>query len=214
MEFDFYVEATVPATVALRQHGGAPELTLDGKILNAVQACTSLPEGLKTLYRETHEVILMPGMHRLKMNNETNDLPYLPLAFIVGQFSISSDKIIRVLGAEPSTIPEFFADELSEYAGTVIFESIMNLTGCENIAAEYENMAFELLLDGKPQGVRLWQPFAWTVPPEFRHEGTSVAFRVATSVGPLFATLPAHMLEKYPDWFINYWPKHNKLKFS
>jgi len=195
-------ETAVKVIFALRRYGGDAALTLDGAELEAVAPCAFLPVGLKSLYRETAPLTLAPGKHVLRLTNGAKDLPYLPLAFVAGDFALGADKVLRPSPRE-AKIGDFFASALREYVGTAVFSGEVDLGGHESLAVEHEGMVVELLLDGRSLGPRLWAPFVWEIPPELRRKA-KVELRVATSVGPLFADYPLHVADA--GWLAKYWP--------
>ena len=114
--------------------------------------------------------------------------------------------MLRPLPEEPATADNFFAANLTEYAGSVVFSGRFDLSGCDGVAFEYKGMAVELTVAGQSLGARLWAPFEWTLPEPLRRTGVELEVRISTSIGPLFGDYPDHLPEGEGKWIAEWWP--------
>lgn len=199
------IDAADPVEVvfALREYAGKVELSLDGQAITTDGESKRLPYGIGSLYHESAPFLLEPGKHRLRLTNAAGDLPYLPSAFLLGNFALGQDRRLRQLPAEAATVRGYFENNLAEYAGTVLFRAELDLTGKEGVSFEFRGLPVELTLGGKALGARLWAPFEWEIPEELRRPGVLLQLKVTTSVAPLFGKCP-----EYPNPMLtNWWPK-------
>jgi len=192
-----------------RLHAGTVALELDGRRIETVHPCRSLPEGFRPLYAESAPLTLSAGKHTVRLVAPAEDFAYLPAAFVVGTFAWRGDGRI---GRLPATLDlsTFFGAELRGFVGKVAFHA--EIDGSESAAVRLSGIALsaELVIAGRVLGRRLWAPFVWPLPDDCRRSGLAVTLRLATSIGPLFGDPPAAFCRRYAGnhWFnpLRYWP--------
>jgi hypothetical protein len=191
--------------IALRNYAGTPELLLDGKALAAESPCTVLPQGFNEVYLSSESLDLAAGKHVIELKNEIEEFPYLPLAWLAGAFSCTRDR----------TIAPYRRDGcgLVGYAGTISQKAEVTIPlDAQKIAIEPQGLASELKLDGVSLGKRLWAPFVWAIPDNYRGRPVTVELRRYTSCGNVFGEL-AFEKNRYADawpWLDRYKPQNDR----
>jgi hypothetical protein len=211
-EFTIEVKDDVKARFSLREYSGAAEVLLDGQKISASNQSHELPEGLKQLYRESDMFTLQRGTHQLRLVSDAKDLPYLPLAFLLGRFAKGKEDVIRSLPDGEFPVDSYFADNLMEFAGTAVFSlNNIDLSAYDGITFNYKNMVLELFANGKSLGPCLWEPFEWIIPQELRKSDVDLKLHVTSSIGPLFGNYPEHQPEEMKKSLNEWWPGIREL---
>lgn len=167
-------------TLILRTYGGSAELRMDGKPVAAQQKCSSLPQGFRELCRETEIFDLEAGEHVFELLSDVPDYPYLPTAFLAGDFAVSDAVLSRY---------EEDGNGLEEYIGKLIQSGSFAVpVDASLLRIEADDLDTELFLDGESLGERAWAPFAWRIPGHFAGRTVEVKIVRSTSCGPMFGT--------------------------
>jgi hypothetical protein len=210
-ELKIEVENDVEVSLALRQYSKAAEVSLDGVNIQAVQPCNKLPNGLRQLYIESDVFPLRRGSHSLRLTCDAVDIPYIPLVFILGRFSLGKERIIRRFSATKTSVEECFLNSLQEYAGSVIFHlPNMDLKNYDGISFDYKGLAVELFIDEQSLGCRLWAPFEWKLPERFCKSGVNIKLLITTSIGPLFGNYPESQTTEMKALLNDWWPGYKE----
>ena len=192
-------------SVAVRNYGDTVRVKLDGVKLPTMNPCRFLPEGIKELYLESGKISLKAGKHTLSLVTESHDYPYLPSAFIGGDFG---KKEGNLLGKLPETISigNYRGQGLKEYTGSISFTQKITTGKSEYLSIDTQGLVTEVFMNGKSIGKKAWAPFRWNIPQRYRNKEVDLEIRVWTSVGPLFGDYPR---EKGPGgtWLKLYAPK-------
>ena len=186
-------------TLIVRNYGDIPEIFLDGKRLFPHTPCGNLPRGFRELYLETAPFSLARGEHKLTLGNHAKDYPYLPLAFLAGNF-------FQTRGGELCRDP---AAGLYGYAGRIVqTERIAIPSRAEFLELDPQGLCTEIFLNGKTLGRRLWKPFLWKIPEQLRGRETELKIIRSTSCGPLFGE---KAFEPGGDaWLTSFRPRNDK----
>ncbi|MBQ6472542.1 MAG: hypothetical protein IJJ33_11200 [Victivallales bacterium] len=167
-------------TLAVRKHPAPVQLTLDGKAVTFTRESPALPPGFQELYQVTAPFSLEAGKHTLHLKNGARDYPYLPAAFLLGNFASSPEKNLS---------PEVnnAAHPLYGYAGRFTQKVRVTLPAdARCISSPKQRFAGELFLDGKSCGRRLAHPFRWEIPAECRGKDVVLEMQWFPSCGQLF----------------------------
>ena len=155
--FEFTSKEELRLRLVLRDCGDAVEVLLDGEKVEASSPCRSLPQGFRELYKESADLRLPPGKHRLTLGREAADYPYLPTALLVGDFA-----------AERGGILSRYRNDgvgLYGYVGKIVLRRELEIpAGTASIGADTLGLAAELAIDGKSLGRRICDPFHWENP--------------------------------------------------
>jgi len=200
--FEFTLAEELPLRLVRRDYGDPVALLLDGEAIGGDAPCRSLPQGFRELYRETSELRLAPGKHRLTLCGEPDDYPYLPAALLVGDFSAESGVLSRYRGDGAG---------LYGYVGKIVLKRELEIpAGTAAIRAETLGLAAELSLDGQSLGRRIRNPFRWKIGDV---SGTVRAeLTLFTSCGRLFGMKAFRGSDpKDPgEWLKDFGPKNDK----
>ncbi|MGI5925533.1 MAG: hypothetical protein ACOX9E_16445 [Lentisphaeria bacterium] len=179
-KFTFELLAPCPDLhIALRNYADIPEVLLDGKPLPATQPCTTLPQGFNEIYLAGDTLPLAAGTHVLELENACDDLPYLPLAWIVGTFSRQPEN--RLAPYQNDGIG------LAGYAGTITQRAKMPIPpDALRLSVDPQGMATELRINGQSLGKRLWAPFTWILPSDTPGTIADVEIIRYSSCGQIF----------------------------
>ena len=186
-------------TIALRNYGGRVELLLDGKPVAAERECDSLPQGFRELYRETSPFDLPAGEHLLEMAASGRDYPYLPIAFLAGEFADGDAGLDR------------YAEDgagLDSYIGKLIQQGETDIPADATLLRlETDELYTEVFLDDESLGERAWAPFAWRIPERFAGRRVTLRVERYTSCGPMFGTRAFEPAVAGSDWLQTYAPQ-------
>jgi len=195
--------------IVTRRHVETVTLKLDGTPLQTGHPCHSLPPGFQPLYTASEPLDLPRGTHQLRLVSPAADYPFLPAAFLVGDFAGDAAGLLKRLPPRLNPVT-CFQNELREYTGYVDFAATLDGRGTEHVQFDHLDLMSELLVDGQSLGRCLWSPFRWELPENCRRTDLECRLRITTSIGPLFGEPPASFRRKYRDshWFnpLSFWP--------
>lgn len=181
--------------LALRKYGEPVRALLDGRAIDTAAPVPGLPEGFAGLYLGSGPLRLEAGTHLLELADGGDSYPYLPAAWLVGEFSwFPPDRLEPDRGDGRG---------LSGFAGEVIQSGTLEIpVDAAGFDLDCDEFVTEISFDGESLGTRLWPPFFWNVPERFR--GRRVACRIVrrTSIGPIFGELGSGEAAR-PAWTRN-----------
>lgn len=208
--FEFELESDLDGVkLILRTYGGEAAVLLDGKPVDAFAPCSELPEGLYTLYKTSETVSLKRGKHCITLTSEAKDYPYLPLAFLCGDFAAAPG---HILGTAPKSakIGSLLNKGLLNYVGTITLSAAVEVPmhkGDLFLSLDTNQLYTEVRFDGVSIGRRAWAPFVWKIPDEFKGRKKTLEILEHTSVGALFDDVGKLLPESTPwsdwAWYIN-----------
>ena len=194
-KFEFALAEELRLRLVLRNYGDPVEVLLDGREIEASSPCRSLVQGFREIYRESSDLRLSKGKHLLTLRRKTTIYPYLPAAFLVGDFA----------AAPGGTFSRYRNDGvgLSGYVGKIRLKQEVEIpAGTTAIQADTLGLAAELSLNGASLGRRICDPFRWANP------GVSGKVRaeltIFTSCGRLFGE---KVFFDAPDWLKDWRPR-------
>jgi hypothetical protein len=176
------------ARIVVRNHPAPSTLTLNGKPVTADRPCDTLRPGLNELYRQTEPFRLEVGEHVLAIDAGGSDTNYfLPVAWVAGDFAVENGAI----KALPATVGTgaLWKHGLADFAGQVTYTAQVDIpshAGDVKLRIHTGGLYTSVMLDGHALGERVWAPFEWAVPADFRGKRAELTINVWTSVAPLF----------------------------
>ena len=178
--------------LAIRQFGGQANFEFNGKKLEAMEPCVTLPPGFKDLYKE-RKLSLAPGKYEIKQIGSEIDHPFLPLGFLIGHFArnAQSDALVRYRNDGKG---------LKGYAGSL--KQTTNLTipaDALRVSLLIESGDAELLIDGNSLGTRISAPYRWIVPDPVRGKTVNVTIIRHSSIAPLFGKIRTKLIWRERD---------------
>ncbi len=210
--FEFSTTENMKLSFAIRNHGRAVELSLDGKKLNGSKLCEVLPDGFKNLYRQV-DVNISAGKHSLKLENNAIDGAYSPIVCITGCFSENQNILSRYKNNGYG---------LNGYVGKI--KQTTNITippNATSIEFNTQGMVSELFIDGKSYGTKMWYPFRWDIPKNINGKNVEVKLVRFTSMARCFGKRvedyikgDISSLNWAYDMAKNFFPKQNKIPLS
>lgn len=190
--------------LVLRNYGEPVAVLLDGKEADVASPCNSLRQGFRELYRESSEFQLTKGKHLLTLCGKTIDYPYLPSAFLVGEFAVDSNRRLSKYHND--------GKGLYGYVGKIrLKQKIMIPAGATAVRANALGLVTELSLDGVSLGRRVRDPFCWRIqktPSQVLAELT-----ILTSCAHLFGEKSfssSNTWKGLPEWLYMYRPRNEK----
>jgi len=88
--------------VLLRNYPSPVKAFLDGKEIVCKNQCTDLPPGLNELYMESNEFSIASGEHVLTVSGGQDDVMFMPLAFLSGNFGSYPGTVLKALPGKVS----------------------------------------------------------------------------------------------------------------
>ncbi|NLE53996.1 MAG: hypothetical protein GX617_03580 [Lentisphaerae bacterium] len=179
-QFAFDLLAPCPDLhIALRHCADLPEVLLDGAPLPATRPCTGLPQGFNEIYLASDNLALAAGSHVLELKNVCDDLPYLPLAWLVGTFARESQN--RLAPYQNDGLG------LAGYAGAITQRAKVSIPpDALRLNVDPQGMATELRINGQSLGKRLWPPFTWILPSDTPGTSADIEIIRYSSCGQIF----------------------------
>lgn len=201
--FVFSLEKPMTITVIVRNYGDIPEFELDGRPLTCNAPYDGAILGLSKLYKQT-DVRLSAGKHTLKLKNNAVDYAYLPSILIAGGFS-ESDGVLRPYAND--------GKGLTGYVGKITQSANVEIPqNATSLSFDTDHLACELFIDGKSFGAKLFAPFVWEIPQQFRGKSAEIKLVRYTSIGRLFGK-KANITQKPKGWsrrtFDEFFPKND-----
>ena len=140
------------------------------------------------------------GEHIFELISNVPDYPYLPAAFLTGDFAASGNELSK------------YAEDgigLEEYIGELIQTGTVELPAdAQLLRMETDGLDTELFLNDESLGERAWAPFAWRIPERFAGHTVSVTIIRRTSCAPMFGTACFDPNPNGPNgWLVQYRPQ-------
>ena len=147
------------------RHAAEPyTFELDGKPLAPARACTVLRPDFNALYRETEPLDLAPGVHTLRIvTGEADQNFFLPAVFATGDFAVFNGLLVpRPRTAGVGTLDGM---GLGTYPGALSYTATVTPPAAPcRLRLETGGVFTSVSWNGRPLGVRAWDPFEWDFP--------------------------------------------------
>lgn len=164
---------------------------------------------MREFYKVSGTLHLAPGKHRVELTGKVDDAPFLPAAFLAGNFGLFDGDVLRPL-APTAGCEDLRVRGLRNYAGRVTLTTkiaVPNKPGeISLLLATGEHIA-EVVMDGRSLGTRAWAPFEWPVPNELRGKQISVAIILTPSIGAMFDR--PETVDGGSPWLQGFWPRQH-----
>ncbi|GEM_PF-388913 len=202
---EYDAEGTLRLTVAkdtpcpkalIRAYGVPGAVRMDGTPISASNPGEGLPQGVAPLYRTSETIDLESGRHTLALDGKKTEYPYLPSAFLLGNFAV---KMVRpgemTIGPLPKSVR---LGPLSEQ-GFRNFIGKATLTRTVNIPETADALRLEtaghcasVAINGQNLGCRLWAPFDWDIPTDIKGKDTTLQITLEIPIATLFGKERLH----------------------
>ena len=170
----------------LRREAEPYAFEMDGAPLFPARPCTALRAGFAPLYRETEPLDLAPGVHRFRIAcGAPDDNYFLPALLLAGDF-LADGAALRPRTADPVPLAPLDVLGLGGFVGTATWTTRVRVPGGRSLRAETGNAPAEAFWNGASLGVRLREPFEWTLPASAAGAEGELSIAVSTSVAPMF----------------------------
>ena len=199
--FDFELEKPMSLKLAVRSYHGI-EMELDGKEVIAETPAEWLPEGFRSLYRSC-ELTLEAGRHRCRKISGKDIYPYLPAAWIAGNFAVDGNVLRR---------DRHDGSGLNMFSGILTQKALVEIPrNAAGIVCDTDELVTELFLNGESLGTYIDQPFFWTVPERYRGKRVKMQICRRISIAPIFGNVLSFRdyHGHFPDYYSGQYPvKH------
>ena len=190
--------------LVLRNYGEPVAVRLDGREIDVSSPCRSLRQGFRELYRESSDFQLTRGKHLLTLCRKTTDYPYLPCAFLVGEFAADSNRRLLTYHND--------GNGLYGYVGKIRLKQTVSIpAGVTAVRANTLGLVAELSLDGISLGRRIRDPFCWRI--QEKSGTVQVELTIITSCARLFgekAFSSSNTWKWLPEWLHWFRPRNEK----
>jgi hypothetical protein len=194
-KFEFHADVPLELDFAIRTFEGV-RIALDDREIAGNSAVKWLSDGFRPLYRSFRQTI-PAGKHQITLLEGKDVYPYLPALWLGGEFGCKNGHLFE---------DRCNGNGISEYAGAINQSGTVKIpANAIGISLECDGLDTELLINGESLGKRLYEPFFWNIPEEFRGKSVEVRIRRLTSIGPMFGnvtrfknTFKSHYTEQYP----------------
>jgi len=187
--------------LVLRNYGDPVEVLLDGQKIPVSNPCNSLVQGFRELYLESAPFDLASGKHVLSLVKAAEDYPFLPSAFLTGNFAGDPEKNLSAYQND--------GVGLYGYVGKITLKQQLKIpAGTTAIQANTLGLAAELALDGVPLGRRIVSPFSWNNPGKTGQ--VDVELTLYTSCARLFGEKAFNAPVFIHSWVKDSWPRNRK----
>ncbi len=185
----FAVKEDIDVTVCVRTYPEAFTLFVDGKAVEANEACDLLTECYSHLYVKT-TLHLGAGEHTLKA--DVKDYGYLPAVLLLGDFM-----------AEGNTLRPRKAETKGAFWHTATVTADVQLSDkAVAVVADDAKMYMTASLNGEEIGAAAFVPYRFVIPEKFRGEKATLTLQLHTTLAPLFNDLATL---KAADIFVTPW---------
>lgn len=185
--FSFETTFDSDVYIILRKYENNGKLILDGNELKIQNACVSLPHGYRNLYNASDKIHLKSGKHEIIYIGNSPEVPYLPLAFISGDFAFSKDALIPVpKKANDESLKEIFKG----FSGTMNFSFRTEIPDVKKTCISFNpyGLYAKIYINGELIGEKAWAPYVWQIPKHFIQKNVEIKISLTTSIAPLFGT--------------------------
>ena len=204
--FAFECDKAVSARLVVRAPDQLQSVRLDGKDVALPNACADLPEGMREFYRASGSLPLAPGRHRVALAGKVDDAPFLPAAFLAGDFGLFKNDVLRPF-AGTAGCEDLRTCGLRNYAGRVTLKtklSVPDQPGEISLRLDTGEHIAEVTVAGRSLGTCGWAPFEWEVPAEFRGKPVPLAITLTPSIGAMFDR--PDTIDSGTRWLKGFWP--------
>lgn len=204
--FSFRCEEPVSARLLVRSQDRIKSVRLDGRPVPTAADCVDLPEGMREFFKAGGDMELAPGEHRVELAGEVDDAPYLPAAFLAGNFGLFAGDELRSLNPEAGC-EDLRGLGLRNYAGKVTLSTTISVPdepGEISLRLATGEHITEVVMNGRSLGIRGWGPFEWPVPDELRGKKVPVEIILTPSIGAMFDRPDA--VDGGSHWLKGFWP--------
>ncbi len=175
--FEFELEEDMELVFSVRKYGNAASIALDGEMLKEEAGEEPIIPGFNGLYGAVKKT-LKAGKHKLELQGDSMEFPYLPIAVVSGNFS-RDNCLLRKYAGDGKGLGGVFGK--IEETRTMSIPRDANL-----IELQTEQAPAELFINGKSLGTRLWNPFIWELPENCRGGETEIKVVRKLSFGRIF----------------------------
>ncbi len=204
--FAFECEESVLGRLVVRAPEQLRFVRLDGRDIALTKACTDLPEGMREFYKASGDLQLAPGTHHVELTGDIDDAPFLPAAFLTGNFGVFKGDVLGSL-RPTAGCEDLRARGLRNYAGRVTLTtklSVPDEPGEVSLRLDTGEHIAEVLMNGRCLGTRAWAPFEWPVPDELHGKQVSVEIILTPSIGAMFDRPTT--VDRGSSWLRGFWP--------
>ena len=167
-EFRFNLEKETAITVNKRNIEGTLSLLLDGKEIDCPNGCTALTHCFNPLYVSSKPITLGKGEHSIKMQAE-NDLAFLPLAVLSGDFDLCENKTHCFFGSF-----------------NVSFRIYIPKGTKAAFIEDNNNLFTQFFVNGQMVNEKILPPFKFEIPKSAFGKETQVTLTYHSSLSPIF----------------------------
>jgi hypothetical protein len=142
---------------------------------------------VRDLYNTSDKIHLKSGKHEIIYVGNSPEVPYLPLAFISGDFAFLGDALIPVpKKANDESLKEIFKG----FSGTLNFSFRTEIPDVKNPCISFNpyGLYAKIYIDGELIGEKAWAPYIWQIPKHFIQKDVEIKISLTTSIAPLFGT--------------------------
>ena len=196
--FDFELEEPMRLKFAVRSYHGI-ELEVDGKKVAGETPAEWLPEGFRQLYGSS-EIALEAGRHRFRKISGKDIYPYLPAAWIAGDFAADGKSLRR---------DRHDGNGLSMFSGILTQKAFVEIPrNAAGISCDTDELVTEVFINGESLGTCIDQPFFWSIPEKYRGKRLMMEICRRTSIAPFFGNVLSFRdyHGHFPDYYSGQYP--------
>ena len=196
--FDFELEEPMRLKFAVRSYHGV-EMELDGEKIVAESPAEWLPEGFRQLYCGC-EIALEAGKHCCRKISGKDIYPYLPAAWITGDFAVDGNTLRRDLHDGKG---------LSMFSGILTQKAFVEIPrNAMGVSCNTDELVTELFINGESLGTCIGQPFFWSIPEQYRGKRLMMEIHRRISIAPIFGNVLTFRdyHGHFPDYYSGQYP--------
>ena len=159
--------------------------TKDEKAIDGVTENSPLLfNGIKKLYNLSEKMTLQQGTHIIETSD---DKKYLPSVFVIGDFACETESgdVCKVTLFDRATkfVP---GQQLCDYGKVELSSKIQIADNAKAIEFEGATLYTELYFDDTAVGEKIYPPFVFEIPDEYRGKDVTMKLVQYSSLGPIF----------------------------
>lgn len=161
-------------------------IMLDGRVIKPALPCGGLTKGLKELYGETEELLLLPGEHTVCVSEYVGASEnYLPCVFLCGAFSETDGALYAPI--KTAQIGVNLSDRIGGFAGklTYEFEFVPDKGVCVLDIDGFE-LCLKVFADGRYLGTQIAHPYRFELPESDGITPMRIRIEQFTTIGSIF----------------------------